>query len=168
MTRIRPRLTTAAPSLALLALTATGCAFPTDPNPAPGASSSAPAPPVTDEWNDRFAENHAYRKQASITAEQRREAGPRAEALATALRKLADSGSTTEAALRTVAARALGLRPEHVESVGDRFAPLRNALVGGGEGSVCVNGTVHATGKVQTEVVGRTADGTCIPDLGKY
>ncbi|MFD7551592.1 precorrin-3B C(17)-methyltransferase [Streptomyces sp. NPDC059578] len=167
MTRIRPRLTTAAPSLALLALMAAGCGLP-NADPDSDAPPSAPPPSVTDEWTERVAENHAYRKQASITAEQRREAGPGAEALATALRKLADSDSTTEAALRTATARALGLRPEHIESVGDRFAPLRSALVGGGEGRVCVNGTVHPTGEVETEVVGRTADGTCIPGLGKY
>ncbi|MEU2288676.1 precorrin-3B C(17)-methyltransferase [Streptomyces sp. NPDC013178] len=175
----------AVPSLVLLVALAAGCARPADDpragGPGSAASSAAakgycplpeerratPSPCITFDWNQRVAENHAYREPMPITAEQRAEAEPRARALAAALRKLVDSG-TTEAGLRAAAASALGLPPEQIETRGDRFAPLRDALVGGGEGRVCVNGTVDSTGEASAEVVGRTADGACLPGLGGH
>ncbi|MFF2060876.1 hypothetical protein ACFVWZ_03550 [Streptomyces sp. NPDC058200] len=56
-------------------------------------------------------------------------------------------GGTTEDGLRTAAAHALEMRPEQIETRGDDFAPLRDVLV---------------------EVVGRTADGACLPAVGGH
>ncbi|WP_406174868.1 hypothetical protein [Streptomyces sp. NBC_00996] len=89
------------------------------------------------------------------------------KALAAALRKLAATG-TTESAPRAAAAEALGMSAGRIEMQGTRFAPLRDVLVGGGEDRVCVNGTVDSTGRADAEVIGRTADGTCLPGLGGH
>lgn len=166
--------------LVLLAVTVAGCADPAaDPRaggadrtgkgfcPPPEAAPAEPSPCITFDWNQRVAENHAYRSPMPITEEQRRQAAPKAEALAAALTKLAASG-TSQDALRAAAARALSLTPPQIELRGARFAPLRDILVGGGEGRVCVNGSVDAAGKAYAEVVGRTADGTCLPGLGGH
>lgn len=185
MTRIRPRLV-AAPLLVLIAVGATGCADPSaDPRAnGPGASASSstaakgycplpeekgptPTPCITFDWNQRVAENHAYRSPMPITTQQKAQAAPRAERLASALKKLAATGTTKEG-LRTAAADALGMRSEEIEVQGDKFDPLRDMLVGGGEGRVCVNGTVDSAGQATAEVIGRTADGTCLPGLGGH
>ncbi|MFI6494145.1 hypothetical protein [Streptomyces sp. NPDC050564] len=55
-----------------------------------------------------------------------------------------------------------------IEIQGSRFAPLRDVLVGGGEGRACVNGTVDSGGRADAEVIGRTADGTCLPGPGGH
>ncbi|MFG2630720.1 precorrin-3B C(17)-methyltransferase [Streptomyces sp. NPDC048473] len=180
----RPRLIAALP-LVLLAVMAAGCADPAaDPRvggpgmakssaepkgycPLPEERRATPSPCITLDWNQRVAENHAYRSPLPITTEQKQQAAPRAKALAAALRKLEDTG-TTEAGLRAAAGDALGLRPEQIEIQGHRFAPLREVLVGGGEGRVCVNGTVDSIGQAEAEAVGRTADGTCLPGLGGH
>ncbi|WP_328885525.1 precorrin-3B C(17)-methyltransferase [Streptomyces sp. NBC_00316] len=182
MTWMRPRLVAVLP-LALLAVLTAGCADPAAGPRAggPAASSAAPkgycplpeerratpSPCITFDWNARVAENHGYREQLPITAAQKEEAAPTAKKLATALAKLADTG-TTKDGLRSAAAVALGLRPEQVEMRGDDFAPLRDALVGGGAGRVCVNGTVDNAGHADAEVVGRTVEGTCLPGLGGH
>ncbi|MFF7677516.1 precorrin-3B C(17)-methyltransferase [Actinacidiphila glaucinigra] len=166
--------------LVLLAVALAGCA---DPAAAPGAGGrdragkgfcpppeapqAEPSPCITFDWNQRVAENHAFRSPLPITEEQRRQAAPKAEALAAALTELAASG-TSQDALRAAAARALSLTPDQIELRGARFDPLRDVLVGGGEGRVCVNGSVDGTGKADAEVVGRTADGTCLPGLGGH
>ncbi|QXE37162.1 precorrin-3B C(17)-methyltransferase [Streptomyces sp. GMY02] len=181
-----PRLASTLPlALLLLAVVATGCADPaSDPRangpesrnapgepkgycPLPEEQRATPSPCITFDWDARVAENHAYREPMQITEEQKKQATPRAEALATALRKLAETG-TTEDGLRAAAADALGLRPVEIETRGDTFAPLRDVLVGGGEGKVCVNGRVDSTGQAEAEVVGRTNDGTCLPGLGGH
>ncbi|WP_326699915.1 hypothetical protein OG909_23045 [Streptomyces sp. NBC_01754] len=73
---------------------------------------------------------------------------------------------TTEDGVRTAAAEAIHVAPERVELRGDDFIALRNPRVGGGEGRVCVNGAVDGTGHAKAEVLGRTADGSCLPGLG--
>ncbi|MFE1963360.1 precorrin-3B C(17)-methyltransferase [Streptomyces sp. NPDC059479] len=180
MPLMRPRLIAALP-LVLLAVLAAGCADPAaDPRgagprgaepkgycPLPEEQQATPSPCITFDWNQRLAENHAYRSPMPITTEQKQQAAPRAKALAAALRKLAGTG-TTEAGLRAAAGDALGLRPEETEIQGHRFDPLRDVLVGGGEGRVCVNGRIDSTGQAEAEVVGRTADGTCLPGLGGH
>ncbi|MFI9586576.1 precorrin-3B C(17)-methyltransferase [Streptomyces sp. NPDC052236] len=184
MTRLRPRLIAALPLVLLAAVTA-GCADPgTDPRaggpgrttssaeakdycPLPEERRATPSPCITLDWNARLAENHAYREPMAITAEQKANAAPRAKALAAALTKLADAG-TTKTGIRAATAEALGTGLEQIELRGDDFAPLRGVLVGGGEGKVCVNGTVDSTGHADAEVVGRTADGTCLPGLGGH
>ncbi|MER5603204.1 precorrin-3B C(17)-methyltransferase [Streptomyces sp. NPDC002265] len=169
------------PVLVLIAVAAASCADPSaDPRAGETASAAAegycplpeedgptPTPCITFDWNQRVAENHAYRSPMPITSLQKQQGAPRAEALTRALRKLAAKG-TTEAALRDAAAGALGLRPAQIEIQGFRFDPLRDVLVGGGQGRVCVNGTIDATGRASAEVVGRTADGTCLPGLGGH
>ncbi|MFE4372441.1 precorrin-3B C(17)-methyltransferase [Streptomyces sp. NPDC056835] len=180
-----PHRLAAVPFLVLAAVVTAGCADPAaDPRavgrPEPTASSAAkgycplpeerratPSPCITLDWNERLAENHGYREPMSITPEQKGEAAPRAEALAAALGKLVSAG-TTEGDLRVVAAGALGVRQEQIEIRGDVSGPLRDVLVGGGEGRVCVNGAVDSTGQADAEVVGRTADGTCLPGLGGH
>ncbi|WP_431962463.1 precorrin-3B C(17)-methyltransferase [Actinacidiphila sp. bgisy160] len=168
-------------TLALVLLAAlAGCADPAaDPRaggpdpvgkgfcPPPEAPQAEPSPCITFDWNQRVAENHAYRSPLPITEEQRRQAAPKAEALAAALTRLAASG-TSQDALRAAAARALSLTPSQIEVRGAHFDPPRDVLVGGGEGRVCVNGTVDGGGKAHAEVVGRTADGTCLPGLGGH
>ncbi|MFD6989852.1 precorrin-3B C(17)-methyltransferase [Streptomyces sp. NPDC059943] len=184
MTVIRPRLVAALPLL-LLAVAAAGCADrAADPRaggpgqttssaapkghcPLPEEQPTTPSPCITFDWNERVAENHAYREPMPITEEQKREQIPRADALAAVLKKLADVG-TTESGLRAAAADALELKPEQIEMRGHDFAPLREVLVGGGEGRACVNGTVNIAGQVDAEVVGRTADGPCLPGLGGH
>lgn len=122
---------------------------------------------MTLDWNQRVAENHAYRSALPITEEQKRQGAPKAAALAATLTELAASGTSQEA-LRAAAARALVLTSTQIEVQGDDFDPLRNVLVGGGEGRVCVNGAVDGTGKAHAEVVGRTADGSCLPGPGGH
>ncbi|WP_314220615.1 precorrin-3B C(17)-methyltransferase [Streptomyces zaehneri] len=183
MTRIRRRL--GAPVLlALLVLTA-GCADqPSDPRAAASAATSpsgsakgfcpppedtlaSPSPCISYGWDQRVAENHAFREAQPITAGQRQAAQPRATALAAALRELADKGTTLDG-LRTAAAGALGLEPRQIEVRGDFLVPLHDMLVGGGEGRVCVNGTVDSSGHATAEVVGRTVEGTCLPGPGGH
>ncbi|MEV6423594.1 precorrin-3B C(17)-methyltransferase [Streptomyces sp. NPDC051662] len=165
----------AVPFLVLAAAVTAGCADPEPPAPSaakgycplPEERRATPSTCITFDWNERLAENHAYREPMSITAEQKEEAAPKAEALATALRKLVSAGAT-EGDLRVTAAGALGVRPEQIEIRGDLSKPLRDVLVDGGEGRVCVNGTVDSTGEADAEVIGRTADGTCLPGLGGH
>ncbi|MDO0930404.1 hypothetical protein QQY66_01330 [Streptomyces sp. DG2A-72] len=102
-----------------------------------------------------------------ITDEHKEQATPKATALAAALTKLAAAG-TSKDVLRAAAAGALGTKQDQIEIRGEHFAPLRNVLVGGGEGRVSVNGRVDSTGKADAEVVGRTADGACLPGLGGH
>ncbi|MDR6974060.1 hypothetical protein J2X68_000738 [Streptomyces sp. 3330] len=185
MTRIRPRGLRGAPVLlTLLALTA-GCADPSrDPRAADSAAASpsatakgfcpppedtlaSPSPCISYGWDQRVAENHAYREAQPITAGQRQEARPRATALAAALQRLAAKGTTLDG-LRTAAAEALGLEARQIEVQGDFLAPLHDVLVGGGEGRVCVNGAVDVEGHATAEVVGRTVEGTCLPGLGGH
>ncbi|MEU4092871.1 precorrin-3B C(17)-methyltransferase [Streptomyces sp. NPDC026673] len=167
-------------ALVLIAVAAAGCADPSaDPRaggagragkglcPPPDAQPAEPSPCMTLDWNDRVAENHAFREPMPITEEQKRQSAPKAEALAAALTELA-AGGTTQETLRTAAARALGLTSRQIEVRGIHFDPLHDVLVGGGEGRVCVNGTVDAAGKAHAEVIGRTADGTCLPGLGGH
>ncbi|MFH0173507.1 precorrin-3B C(17)-methyltransferase [Streptomyces cacaoi] len=187
MTRIRPRRRLGAPVLlALLVLTA-GCADPSsDPRaagpatastaasaeakgfcPPPEDTRASPSPCISYGWDQRVAENHAYRQAQPITAEQRQQAQPRATALAAALQELAAKGTTLDG-LRTAAAEALGLEAPQIEVQGDFLVPLHDMLVGGGEGRVCVNGTVDSSGHATAEVVGRTVEGTCLPGLGGH
>ncbi|KRD11936.1 MULTISPECIES: hypothetical protein [unclassified Streptomyces] len=135
--------------------------------PPPQDTRAAPSPCISADWDKRVAENHAYRQQQPITAEQEREARPRATALATVLQSLAASGTTADA-LRTAAATALGLKPDEIEIQGEVLKPLHDVLVGGGEGRVCVNGTVDGSGHATAEVVGRTLDGACLPGQGGH
>ncbi|MFF7215901.1 precorrin-3B C(17)-methyltransferase [Streptomyces sp. NPDC008238] len=166
--------------LVLLAVTVAGCADPAaDPRaggrdrsgkglcPPPQAQPAEPSPCVTVDWNQRVAENHAFRSALPITEEQRRQGAPKAEAPAAALTGLAASG-TSQDALRATAARAPALPASRIEVQGGRFDPLRDVLVGGGEGRVCVNGGVDGAGKAHAEVVGRTADGSCLPGPGGH
>lgn len=184
MTLTRSGLVSAS-ALVLLAVTVAGCADPAaDPRgggplparssasakgycPLPGERRATPSPCITFNWNQRVAENHAYRSPLPITPEQKTQAAPRAKALAAALGKLADTG-TTESGLRAAAAEALGMPTARIEIQGYRFAPLRDVLVGGGEGRVCVNGTVDSSGRADAKVIGRTADGACLPGLGGH
>ncbi|WP_433341098.1 hypothetical protein [Streptomyces sp. CA-253872] len=119
------------------------------------------------DWEARVRENHAYRQPRAISAEQRHEAEPRAEALAVELRRLVRNG-TTEEGLRGAVGRVLGLEPDQVEVKGTGFAPLRGVAVGGGGGLVCVNGSVDREGRVDAEVAGRTNDGPCLPGDGGH
>lgn len=180
-----PRRAAAALVAVLLGLAAAGCADPTADPRAPGSGPAAsrdgamgycplpeeqratPTPCITFDWNERVKENHAYREPMAITDEQRAAAAPRAEALGAALKGLAATGTTRDG-LRAAVARALGLPAGTIEVRGDGFDPLREVLVGGGEGKVCVNGGVDHAGTASAEVVGRTKDGTCLPGLGGH
>ncbi|OQR61411.1 precorrin-3B C(17)-methyltransferase [Streptomyces maremycinicus] len=188
----RPRRRLGAPVVqALLALTlAAGCADPSDdpraadpPASPPSAPASAQAkgfcpPPedtqaspsacITYGWDQRVAENHAYRETQPLTAEQRRQAQPKAAALAAALQELAAAEGTTLDGLRAAAARALGLKAPQIEVRGNFLASLHDMVVGGGEGKVCVNGAVDVEGHATAEVVGRTVEGTCLPGPGGH
>ncbi|MFJ1808061.1 MULTISPECIES: precorrin-3B C(17)-methyltransferase [unclassified Streptomyces] len=180
-TRLRRRL--GAPVLLALLVLAAGCADPSsDPRTAGAATASArakglcpppedtlasPSPCITSDWDQRVAENHAYRQARSLTAEQREVAQPRATALAEVLRRLVAKGTTPDG-LRTAAAEALGLEARQIEVQGEVRVPLHDMLVGGGEGPVCVNGTIDSSGHATAEVVGRTLDGACLPGLGGH
>ncbi|MGQ4362863.1 precorrin-3B C(17)-methyltransferase [Streptomyces sp. SAS_272] len=187
MTRIRTRRRVGAAFLLALPFLTAACADPSaDPraagSPSAAASASrspkgfcpppedtraAPSPCISADWDQRVAENHAYRRQQPITAEQEREARPRAKALAAVPQRLAAAGTTADA-LRTAAATALGLEPDEIEIQGVVLKSLHDVLVGGGEGRVCVNGTVDGSGHASAEVVGRTLDGTCLPGQGGH
>ncbi|MFI1422102.1 precorrin-3B C(17)-methyltransferase [Streptomyces sp. NPDC020731] len=174
MPRTCPRLLAALPILLLVAVTA-GCAGtparspePQGYCPLPEERGPTPSPCIPFDWNQRLAENHAYRERITITAEQKEAAAPRAKALAAALGKSADAGPT-ENGLRAAAADAIGVRPEALELRTKGFAvPDHGVLLGGGKGRVCVNGTVDATGHADVEVVGRTVEGTCLPGEGGH
>ncbi|RDG34476.1 precorrin-3B C(17)-methyltransferase [Streptomyces corynorhini] len=137
-----------------------------DPSPA-----AAPSPCITYSWEQRVAENHAYRDERPLTDAQRAEARPKAEALAAALKKL-DGGSVTEDRLRAAVAGALGLPPLEIEFKETRAnggSPKQFTVgAGAGERGVCVKGTLDTAGEVGTEVSGRTMDGTCLPGEGGH
>jgi hypothetical protein len=169
-----------------LALPLAGCASPADdPRNAAATGSSArpssvplcpvhegsenepkPSPCISQDWNDRVRENHAYREEMPITAAQRAEAEPRARALAAALKRLAGTGAT-EDALREAAAEAIGVEPSTVEIRGE-FGASEYVDLGGGHGKVCVLGHLHKGADPTAEVTGRTNDGTCLPGLGGH
>ncbi|MFD7937143.1 precorrin-3B C(17)-methyltransferase, partial [Streptomyces sp. NPDC059755] len=172
MTRIRPQQRLRAPVLlALLVLTA-GCADPSSDPRAAGSAPSSPAasakgfcPPPEDTlaspspcisygWDQRVAENHAYREAQPITAGQRQEAQPRATALAAALQELAAKGTTPDG-LRTAAAEALGLQTRQIEVEGGVRVPPPDLLGWGGVGRGGVKGPLGNTGAPTAGGVGR-------------
>jgi hypothetical protein len=116
---------------------------------------------------DRYAENHGYRREMELTPEQRAGAEDEAEALGAVLRTFAGK-SATEAELRAAVAPVIGVQPNEVEVRGVFGRPLKNVLVGGGHGKVCVNGRIGDLDGVTAEVAGRTMDGTCLPGLGGH
>jgi len=138
------------------------CPGPEEPPPPSPAPSCIPF-----DWNSRVAENHAYNDEQPLTDAQRAAAQPKATALAAELARLAGKPAT-ETAVRQDAANALGLPLTSIEARGTFDGPLKNILVGGGTGAVCVNGSIDISGKATAEVVGRTMDGTCLPGLGGH
>ena len=169
MPRSRRRFLAAVP-LVLLAVVTAGCANAERPRaepqaycPLPEEQGPTPSPCIPFDWNQRVAENHAYRDRISITAEQKGAAAPRAKALTAVLGGPADDG------LGAAVAEALGVRPEQVELRRQGYGvPAHGVLVGGGEGRVCVNGEVDGAGHVEVEIVGRTLEGTCLPGEGGH
>ncbi|WP_377271199.1 precorrin-3B C(17)-methyltransferase [Peterkaempfera sp. SMS 1(5)a] len=136
--------------------------------PPPEAAPADPSPCITYDWGQRYAENHGYRQEQPISAQERTQAQPMADALATALRALAGRHPDT-ARIRAAAGQALGLPAARVELKSDGYdVPQHGFAVGGGQGKVCVNGTVSADGAVHTEVAGRTLDGPCLPGDGGH
>lgn len=134
------------------------CPSPQEPRLPPGT------PCISQDPNLKYQENHGYRREQEITAEQRAGAQGKAEALAEALKGLAGK-PVGEAEIVAAAATALGLEPGRIE-----YRQLRRpeALVGGGSGKVCVIGTMGREGHAAAEVTGRTLDGTCLPGLGGH
>lgn len=81
---------------------------------------------------------------------------------------LAARRATDEREVRRTVADALGLPEEKAEVRGNRYAPLREVTVGAGEGRACADAYVEPGGEVTVEIVGRTAEGTCLPGLGGH
>ncbi|MGA5196147.1 precorrin-3B C(17)-methyltransferase [Streptomyces exfoliatus] len=132
--------------------------------PAPDEPPLDPQTPcISQDPAQKYAENHGYRRQMAISEEQRVGARGKAEALGKALRGLAGT-SAGEAEVRVAAAAALGLEPKRVE-YRERGEYVE---LGGGEGNVCVNGSIDGQGRATAEVAGRTMDGTCLPGLGGH
>ncbi|MFF3317565.1 precorrin-3B C(17)-methyltransferase [Streptomyces sp. NPDC003035] len=173
--RTRTRPAAAASALLLVTLVAGGCAVPPDDLRAAGASTGTPTgrPAGTpslydpDDMADKYAENHGYRREMELTPEQRAGAEDEAEALGATLRTFAGKPAT-EAELRDAVAPVIGVQPNEVEIRGEFGKPLKNVLVGGGHGKVCVNGRIGDLDGVTAEVAGRTMDGTCLPGLGGH
>ncbi|MBC9711735.1 precorrin-3B C(17)-methyltransferase [Streptomyces sp. TRM66268-LWL] len=126
-----------------------------------------PSPCITSSEADKYAENHAFRAEMPITAQERVDAEGKRAALEAALREL--GAGADEAAARAAAAEALGLPTSSVEVKAAGFGvPDGGLSVGGGEGKVCVNGSLDAEGLARAEVAGRTNDGTCLPGDGGH
>ncbi|MFB7373738.1 precorrin-3B C(17)-methyltransferase [Streptomyces sp. NPDC056222] len=171
-----------AAALLLLVLAAGGCADPADDPRAAGAPTSQASCPAPEDARpadpgpcnaydpedpaDKYAENHGYRRETELTAEQRAGAEGAAEALAAELRKFAGKRAT-EDELQAAVASVIGVRENEVEVRGEFDKVLKDVLVGGGHGKVCVNGHIGESGAT-AEVAGRTMDGTCIPGLGGH
>ncbi|MFF4168719.1 precorrin-3B C(17)-methyltransferase [Streptomyces sp. NPDC001744] len=184
-----PARTAATAAVLLLAVLLGGCADPADdPRVSGGPRASGtpggggmrycpgpeepplptPVPCVSQDPAQKYAENHAYRREQELTAEERAGAREKADALGRALKGLVGKPGG-EADVRAAAAAALGLAPGDLEyRQGASGKVLRNVLVGGGRGKVCVNGGIGDTGDVTAEVAGRTMDGTCLPGLGGH
>ncbi|MGV9688755.1 precorrin-3B C(17)-methyltransferase [Streptomyces sp. NPDC003444] len=184
MTRRLSAPSRAAAAALLLAVLAAGCADPADDPrasasgapgggmrycPSPGEPPSDPSLPcISQDPAQKYAENHAYRKEMEIGEEERAGARGKADALAEALKGLAGK-PVGETEVRAAAAAALGLGPNDVEyRQGTPGKVLRDVLVGGGRGKVCVNGQIDSRGNATAEVAGRTMDGTCLPGLGGH
>ncbi|GAA3919769.1 hypothetical protein GCM10022244_31090 [Streptomyces gulbargensis] len=185
MSRPTPRTATGALLLAGLVLLG-GCADPTDdPRTSPAASAPqnirycpapmepplAPGTPcISQDPDQKYAENHGYRRQAELTPQERAGAQGAAERLGRTLRGLA-AKPAGEDEIRAAAAAALGLSPQDVEYRAGAPGPgglPRDIALGGGTGKVCVNGLIGADGTATAEVAGRTLDGTCLPGLGGH
>lgn len=132
------------------------------------ARESEPAPgDLGEEWNRRVAENHRYREEREITAEQRAAAEPGAKALARLLAEVAGSGAATdEFALREAVAEELGVETRAVDMRVSSFHPLRDARVSVARGPVCTKATVDSAGEVTSEATGMILDGGCLPAPG--
>ncbi|WP_448317863.1 precorrin-3B C(17)-methyltransferase [Streptomyces sp. CO7] len=132
------------------------------------AAQDTPEPgDMGDEWNRRLAENHRYREEREITAEQRAAAQPDARALARLLARIADGGAATdEAALREAVAEELDVEAGAVDMRVESFHPLRYAVVSVSRGPVCTKVTVDPAGEVTSEVTGMILDGGCLPAPG--
>lgn len=129
--------------------------------PAPEAG-PAPSPCISYSWEQRVAENNAYKQEMPLSDAARAEDQPRVRALETALETLV-GGPLDEAALKRVTAEATGTQPGfvHVD-----LAPQRDyAHVVVSAGGGCVKGTIEGA-KVTTEVTGYIADGGCVPAVG--
>ncbi|MER5480979.1 hypothetical protein ABT026_28980 [Streptomyces sp. NPDC002734] len=128
----------------------------------------APEPgDMGEEWNRRLAENHRYREEREITAEQRAAGEPGAQALARLLARIAGDGpATDEAALREAVAEELDVEAGAVDMRVGRLRPLRNTVVSVARGPVCTKATVDQAGEVTSEVTGMILDGGCLPAPG--
>lgn len=127
-----------------------------------------PSPCISQDQAGKYAENHGYRREQEITAQQRAGAQGTADALAAELTRLAGKPLGPDE-VRAAVAPVLGLKPNEVEiQVGARGKGLEHVAVGGGQGKVCVNGRVDSFGTATAEVAGRTMDGTCLPGLGGH
>ncbi|MFC7928011.1 precorrin-3B C(17)-methyltransferase [Streptomyces cinereoruber] len=125
-------------------------------------------PCISQDPAQKYAENHAYRQEMEIGEEERAGAQGKADALAEALKGLVGK-PVGEVEVRAAAAAALGLEPADVEyRAGTPGKVLKDVVVGGGRGKVCVNGNIDSQGNATAEVAGRTMDGTCLPGLGGH
>lgn len=185
MSRPVPRTATGTLLLAGLVLLG-GCADPADDPrtspaaPAPGSTPYCPAPMepplapgtpcISQDPNQKYAENHGYRRQMELTPQERAGARGAAERLGRTLSGLAVKPAG-ENEIRAAAAAALGLSPDAIEYRAGAPGPgglPRNIALGGGTGKVCVNGLIGDSGTATAEVAGRTLDGTCLPGLGGH
>lgn len=185
MSRPVPRTATGTLLLAGLVLLG-GCADPADDPrtspaaPAPGSMPYCPAPMepplapgtpcISQDPNQKYAENHGYRRQMELTPQERAGARGAAERLGRTLSSLA-AKPVGENEIRAAAAAALGLSPDAIEYRAGAPGPgglPRNIALGGGTGKVCVNGLIGDSGTATAEVAGRTLDGTCLPGLGGH
>ncbi|WP_309054518.1 precorrin-3B C(17)-methyltransferase [Streptomyces sp.] len=185
MSRPVPRTATGTLLLAGLVLLG-GCADPADDPrtspaaPAPGSTPYCPAPMepplapgtpcISQDPNQKYAENHGYRRQMELTPQERAGARGAAERLGRTLSGLA-AKPVGENEIRAAAAAALGLSPDAIEYRAGAPGPgglPRNIALGGGTGKVCVNGLIGDSGTATAEVAGRTLDGTCLPGLGGH
>ncbi|WP_329117760.1 precorrin-3B C(17)-methyltransferase [Streptomyces sp. NBC_01353] len=170
-------------ALFLVTLAVGGCADPADDPRAAGSRTGSPSCPPPEEQRpadlgpcnsydpedpaDKYAENHGYRREMELTPEERAGAEGTAETLAAELRTFAGK-RVTQDELQVAVARVIGVQENEVEVRGEFDKVLKNVLVGGGHGKVCVNGRIDGSGGAGAEVAGRTMDGTCLPGLGGH
>ncbi len=122
----------------------------------------APSPCISFSWEQRVAENNAYKKEMPLSDAARAENEPRVRALEAALRELVGT-ALDETVLKQVTAEATGTRAAfvHVELQPD--TGYAHVVVPAGAG--CVKGTITG-GEATAETTGYIADGGCVPAIG--
>ncbi|QMU76849.1 hypothetical protein GXW83_15000 [Streptacidiphilus sp. PB12-B1b] len=123
---------------------------------------STPAPCISESWQQRTAENHAYASQLPAAPSAEALDQPLAATLRTALQHLVGK-PVTQAQLQTVTATATRMTPAAVAVTAfSATDPVDMSVVVEPPAGDCIHGDIVGT-SVTTEVTGYLADGGCAP-----